>query len=169
MAPRRTGEGTVGAMRRTQARLRRHRVPKIALFAFIVLQTTTGTRNRPAWMPGAQAIGQVQDLTGEAFSTRPDGARVRLNARDPVFQGDVIETAGDAAISLLFFDETTISLGDDARLALNELVYNPATRAGQSPHAIVKGVLVFVSGKIAKANSGQMTATTPIATIGIRG
>ena len=42
----------------------------------------------------AEAIGQVKDLTGQAFAVRTDGTRVQLASGDAVFQGDVIETGG---------------------------------------------------------------------------
>ena len=57
----------------------------------------------------AQPIGQVSDVTGQAFAVRADGTRVALNAGDPVFQGDVVETGDGAAINLLFVDETTFA------------------------------------------------------------
>ena len=117
----------------------------------------------------AQPIGQVKDLTGQAFAVRADGTRVALQAGDPVFQGDVVETGADGAINLLFVDETTFALGDDARLALDEMVYNPASKQGSSAFSILKGVFVFTSGQIAQTDNSQMTVTTPVATIGIRG
>ena len=96
-------------------------------------------------------------------------ARTALNAGDPVFQGDVVETGDGAAINLLFVDETTFALGDQARLALDEMVYNPASKQGSSAFSILKGVFVFTSGQIAQTDNTKMTVTTPVATIGIRG
>jgi len=117
----------------------------------------------------ADAIGQVQDLSGQAFVIRANGTREQLAAGDAVFQGDVVETAAGGAINLLFVDETTFALGADARLALDEMVFNPATQTGSSSFSVLKGVFVFVSGQIAQTDNTQMTVTTPVATIGIRG
>ena len=117
----------------------------------------------------ADAIGQVQDLSGQVFVVRADGTREQLAAGDAVFQGDVVETAAGGAVNLLFVDETTFALGADARLALDEMVFNPATQTGSSSFSVLKGVFVFVSGQIAQADNTQMTVTTPVATIGIRG
>jgi hypothetical protein len=116
-----------------------------------------------------QPIGQVQDISGQVFAVRADGTRVQLSAGDQLFQGDVVETAAGGAVNLIFVDETTFALGSDARLALDELVYNPATQQGTSSFSMLKGVFVFVSGQIAKTDNTQMTVTTPVATIGIRG
>ena len=117
----------------------------------------------------AEPIGQVKDLTGKAFAVRTDGTRSPLSAGDSVYQGDVIETADGGAINMLFVDQTTFALGGDARLALDELVYNPATQTGSSSFSIMKGVFVFVSGEIAKTDYTKMEINTPVATIGIRG
>ncbi|MDA0661928.1 MAG: FecR domain-containing protein, partial [Proteobacteria bacterium] len=116
-----------------------------------------------------EPIGQVRDITGNVFAVRADGTRVQLAAGDPVFQGDVVETAAGGAVNLIFIDATTFALGADARLALDEMVFNPATQQGSSSFSILKGVFVFVSGQIADTDSTKMTVTTPVATIGIRG
>ncbi|MDA0663389.1 MAG: FecR domain-containing protein [Proteobacteria bacterium] len=117
----------------------------------------------------AEPIGQVSELSGSVFAVRADGTRVQLAAGDAVFQGDVVETAAGGAINMIFVDNTTFALGADARLALDEMVYNPATQSGSSSFSVLKGVFVFVSGQIAQTDNTQMTVTTPVATIGIRG
>lgn len=116
-----------------------------------------------------EPIGQVENASGGVFVTRADGTRVRLGVGDPVYQGDVVETVPGGAVNMVFLDKTTFALGDDARLALDEFVYNPATQSGSSGFSILKGVFVFASGQIAKTDNTQMTVTTPVATIGIRG
>ena len=117
----------------------------------------------------AEPIGQVDNATGGVFATRADGTRVRLSAGDPVFQEDVVETAPGGSVTIVFLDKTTFVLGADARLALDEFIYNPATQYGSSAFSILQGVFVFASGQIAKTDNTQMTVTTPVATIGIRG
>ena len=117
----------------------------------------------------AQPIGQVKDLAGQVFAVRADGTRVKLDAGDPVYQGDIIETADSGAVNMVFVDETTFALGGDARLALDKMVFDPATQLGQSSFSILKGVFVFVSGQIAHHDYTKMQVNTPVATIGIRG
>lgn len=134
-----------------------------------LLPETPGQYAQAGPTAGAQAIGQIQTLTGSAFAVRVDGTRIALNTGDPVFQGDVIETAQDSSINLVFVDGMTFALGGDARLALDELVYNPANQTGSASLSILKGVFVFVSGSIAHTNYETVTVSTPVATIGIRG
>ncbi|MDF1748756.1 MAG: FecR domain-containing protein [Alphaproteobacteria bacterium] len=126
------------------------------------------TENQIAQAQG-NSIGTVETITGDVYAVRPDGTRVLLQAGDPVFQGDQIETADGASIKMTFIDGTLFTLGGDARLALDEMVFNPATSSGESAFSILQGGFLFVSGQIAQNNPNDMTVTTPVATIGIRG
>ena len=57
----------------------------------------------------------------------------------------------------------------DARLALDELAFNPESLSGSAQFSVLKGVFIFSSGQIAKTDNTDMTVSTPVATIGIRG
>ena len=54
-------------------------------------------------------------------------------------------------------------------MVLDELVYDPATGAGNMAVDMLEGAFSFVSGEIAKTGPDAMKVTTPVATIGIRG
>ncbi|MBT5666731.1 MAG: hypothetical protein HOJ06_15435, partial [Rhodospirillaceae bacterium] len=129
----------------------------------------TGQYAQASGLETGEAIGQVTSLVGNAYAVRIDGTRVLLSAGDSVYQGDVVETADGGAINMLFIDKTTFALGADARLALDEMVFDPNTHDGSSSFSILKGVFVFSSGQIAKFNYENMIVKTTIATIGIRG
>ena len=129
-----------------------------------------GQYAQAAAIPGAAPIGQVIDLNGDAFAVRADGTRVQLAKGDAVHEGDIVETGGAAsAIRMVFTDKTEFSLGADARLSLDQLVFNPDTQSGEAQFSILKGVFIFASGQIAKTDNTDMTVITPVATIGIRG
>ncbi|MCH8189391.1 MAG: hypothetical protein IIB66_11995, partial [Proteobacteria bacterium] len=59
-----------------------------------------------------QPIGTVDAADGEVFAIRADGARVSLEPGDSVFQGDVLETAGEGALSTTLSDGTEFSLDE---------------------------------------------------------
>ena len=80
--------------------------------------------------PEAAPIARVVTVEGTVTATRADGTQVVLATDTPVFQGDVVETGSGAAIGLVFNDDTTFSLGDNARMVLDELIYNPDTGIG---------------------------------------
>ncbi len=115
------------------------------------------------------AIGQVATVTGDVTATRVDGTVVTLTVDSPVFQGDELETGDGAAIGLVFNDKSSFALDANARLVLDSLIYDPSTGDGSSTFSMVRGVFVFVSGEIAANNPEEMTITTPVATIGVRG
>ena len=118
---------------------------------------------------GALSIGEVSNVTGTVKASRIDGSNVNLNVGDPVFQGDTIETIGSGAVGLVFLDKTTLSLSEGGKMVLDELVYDPATGAGNMAVDMLEGAFSFVSGEIAKTGPDAMKVTTPVATIGIRG
>ena len=117
----------------------------------------------------AQPIGTIETVQGTVTAIRADGSRVTLQNGDQVYQGDVIETAGNGSIGMTFADGTTFSLGNEGRMVLDELIYDPETDEGTSAFSVVQGVFSFVSGSIAKSGSDAMTVRTPVATIGVRG
>lgn len=116
-----------------------------------------------------QPIGTVDTAEGDVFATRADGSRVELNEGDPVYQGDVLETGDEGAVSLTFVDSTEFALDEGARMVLDEMVFDAQTGEGSSTFTVVQGVFTFVSGQVAKSGSDAMTVNTPVATIGIRG
>ena len=116
-----------------------------------------------------QAIGRVEESIGEATATRVDGTTVSLQKDSSVFQGDIIETDGGGAVAIVFLGETTFSLGEDARMVLDELIFDPTSLEGSSSFSVISGVFIFVSGDIAANNPEAMEVRTPVATLGIRG
>ena len=80
-----------------------------------------------------------------------------------MFQDDVIETGSGGAAGLAFVDDTTFSLGEDARMVLDELIYDPATGDGSMSLAVIQGAFVFLTGEIAGSAEDAMVVTTPVA------
>jgi hypothetical protein len=122
-----------------------------------------------AGAPASAAIGQVESLSGQAFVTHADGTRVAAANGTKIFQGDLIETESGASIGIVFADDTTFALGEDGRMVVDELIYDPSADEGVAAFSVVQGVFSFVSGQIAKVGPDAMTVKTPVVTIGIRG
>ena len=114
------------------------------------------------------AIGNVETVIGEVTALR-NGAKITLEAGDLVFQGDIIETDTAGSAKLRFIDETVFSISEDARLALDKMVFDPETAEGETILSMLKGGFLFISGQIAKTDPSDMQVVTPVATIGIRG
>ncbi|MBN9041396.1 MAG: hypothetical protein BGP05_02105 [Rhizobiales bacterium 62-47] len=117
--------------------------------------------------PGnANPIGHVAKLTGSASVIR-NGVSVELNIGDNVFKSDVLQSGPDSALGISFADGTAFSLSSNARMVLNEMVYDPGGSSNSTFLSLVQGTITFVAGQIAK--SGNMRVDTPVATMGIRG
>src|SRR6185437_13369620 len=66
-----------------------------------------------------------------------------------------------------FIDGTVFGLSSNARMVLNEMVYDPNGSNNSSLISLVAGTISFVAGETAK--HGDMKVDTPVATMGIRG
>jgi Ca2+-binding RTX toxin-like protein len=115
------------------------------------------------------AIGTVQGVTGGVTLTHPDGSATAAAVGDPVFQDDVVSTTPGGSVELVFVDGTTFSLGSDAEIALNTLVYNPGGDGNALDFSVAKGAFVFITGSIAGASGEGMEVQMPAGTVGIRG
>ena len=113
-------------------------------------------------------IGEVIKLDGSASAKNTDGVESELSLGSPVYQGDVVSTGGNSSLGISFIDKTLFSLSSNARMVLDELVYNPGAPDDSSMvFNLVEGAFVFVTGEVAP--TGNMTIETPVATMGIRG
>ncbi len=114
-------------------------------------------------------IGRVDSLTGKVFAIRQDVPRQQLAKSSTVFQRDEIETSPDGSVGLIFIDGTKFSLGGDAKMVLDEMIYNPGAKSGSSVMSVLKGSFVFITGEVASLSPDAMKVKTPTGTLGIRG
>lgn len=117
----------------------------------------------------ASPVGAVQEISGEATVTRLDGTVEVAGIGTPIYQGDVVETNEDGAVNIMFIDQTTFAVSEDARLAIDEYVFDPATQSGTTNFSVLKGVFVFTSGLIGREDPDDVMIDTPSGSIGIRG
>ncbi|WP_213287080.1 VCBS domain-containing protein [Bradyrhizobium sp. sGM-13] len=111
-------------------------------------------------------IGHVTKLTGNATAIR-NGVSIILNQGETVHKGDVVQSGSDSTLGITFIDGTVFGLASNARMVLNEMVYDPDGSDNKSLLSLVQGTISFVAGATAK--KGDMKVDTPVATMGIRG
>ena len=132
--------------------------PAVALSLFLMLFAAEAA--------AATAIGKVDRVQGKAQGT-VDGATSTLAAQASVFAGEAIATGADARLALTFDDGTTLTLGENASLTLDDFVFRPA---GETRLRVaVVGAFRFVSGKLGASATRDAEVSTPVATIGVRG
>ena len=85
-----------------------------------------------------------------------------------VFVGDDIRTGPGARLEIRFNDRSTLTLGENARVTIDQFVYAPSGGSRQAL-AILRGVFRFATGQIGKLVPRSIAFTTPVATAGIRG
>jgi hypothetical protein len=114
-------------------------------------------------------VGAVQEVTGVATVTHLDGSVETIVNGTPIYQGDIIETDEAGAVNIKFVDETSFAVSEDARLAIDEYVYDAGTQSGETNFSVLKGVFVFTSGLIGRDDPDDVHIETPVGSIGIRG
>jgi len=147
-----------------------------------LLLAFAGVPSGPAWAQrdgGVAAdikpIGKVVTVTGAATIQHVGAAVVQASlsdetaakVNDPVYRGDVVKTGADGRLGINFADGSSFNLSSNARMELNEFVYDPGSKSNSTLFSLAKGTFTFVAGDVAK--TGDMKVDTPVATMGIRG
>lgn len=114
-------------------------------------------------------IGAIQEISGEATVTRQNGSIETIGIGTPIYQGDIIDTDESGAVNIIFVDNTSFAVSEDARLSIDEYVFDPSTQSGVSNFSVLKGVFVFTSGLIGRDDPDDVMIDTPSGSIGIRG
>ncbi|MFZ0094769.1 MAG: FecR family protein [Pseudolabrys sp.] len=114
-----------------------------------------------------EAIGTVSRIQGEASGAR-GGATRALGLNASVFLNETVSTGAAARLELTFKDNTRLTLGENAKLMLYRYVFNPAAGRGTIRFRVV-GALRFLSGQVSKLARSDVSVTTPVAAVGIRG
>ena len=114
-----------------------------------------------------EAIGAVSRIQGEASGTH-DSATEALDLKSSVLLNEVVSTGEAARLEVTFTDGTQVTLGEKAELTLDTFVFNPAAGSGTIKFGVV-GAFRFLSGQASKLASSDVSVTTAVATLGIRG
>jgi len=114
-----------------------------------------------------QAIGTVSRIQGEAIGVNGSATRP-LGLNSSVFLNDVVSTGATARLEVTFTDNTRLTLGEKAKLTLDNYVFDSAAGKGTIRFGLV-GAFRFVSGQVSKLASPDVSVTTPVAVVGIRG
>jgi hypothetical protein len=153
----------------------------VMLSASVALPGPAGAQsNPPPFSAGdlqTSAIGKVVTATGSVTIEHASAVVVQANIPaggvgqtkigDPVYKGDVVQTGADGKVGITFTDGTAFNLSSNARMVLNEFVYDPNGKSNSTLFSLSKGTFTFIAGKVAK--TGDMKIDTPVATMGIRG
>ena len=111
---------------------------------------------RPAAGLDAKPIGKVLNATGSVTiehasailvqANLPTGGIGQAKVDDPVYRGDLIQTGADGALGIIFADGTSFKISSNARMELNEFVYDPNGNSNSTLFNLSKGSFTFLAG-----------------------
>lgn len=121
-----------------------------------------------AFAQQAEPVAKVERIQGEAQVDRV-GQQIVLSVGGPVFEDDIIKTGAESRVSLVFVDESTLTIGADGEMVIDEFVYNKAGRRNSAVYNWAAGAFLTKTGALGKENPEAVSVRTPVVTIGIRG
>jgi len=114
------------------------------------------------------AAGRIKVASGAVFIVRA-GALVPAQAGQEVFESDGLKTGADGRVGVTLKDDTRLSLGPASEVRLDRFVFAPADGQMGLVLKVVRGVMAYVSGRIAKLAPDSIRLETPAAVVGVRG
>ena len=119
---------------------------------------------------GAQSppAGRVKAVAGQASIVR-DGRTQPAVVGAVVHEADVLRTGADGRMAIMLRDESRLSMGPQSEITLASFVYAPAGNDLSLVVRMARGVLAYISGRIAKLMPEAVRLETPSSVIGVRG
>jgi len=112
----------------------------------------------------AETVGMVTKVENQA---RIGAAAAVVGT--PVHMDDQIRTGPKARLEVTFRDQTLLTLGENATVAIDRYVYNPGQGTGEMAVKATRGAMRFITGKIGKMPEHNVTVVTPQAALAVRG
>jgi phosphatidylethanolamine-binding protein (PEBP) family uncharacterized protein len=135
---------------------------RIAVVAGVVL--IAGTSG-----PLAQdRVGINSAVNPDATGTPPGAAARKLVIGQEVVFNEHINTGEAGQTQLLFLDESSMTVGPNSDLTIDQFVYDPKSGTGKLAMSATRGLLRYVGGKLSKQDDA-VTLRTSTATLAVRG
>ena len=115
-----------------------------------------------------EPAGVIKNITGKASIERdnqiiPAVEGVKIHAKD------ILQTGPQASMGVIFRDDSTLSMGPDTRITIDDFLFSPGEGKLSFVSKISKGTAAYLSGQIGKLSPGATRVETPLAVLGIRG
>ena len=112
--------------------------------------------------------GSVKKIQGSAVVRR--GAET-IPAREGMhlLVNDILQTSADCRLGAILQDGTRISLGPGTEVRIDRFIYEPVNGKFGLLLRLARGVLAYVSGRIAQFSPESVSVETPVGVVGLRG
>ena len=114
------------------------------------------------------AAGRIKIATGSVFVVRA-GTVLPAQAGQLVYEADALRTGADGRLGITLKDDTRVSMGPGSEMRVDRFLYAPAEGRLSLVLNVVRGVVAYVSGRIAKLSPDSIRLETPAAVVGVRG
>lgn len=128
----------------------------------MVLWATPASAQQPT------PAGHVKTASGAVFVVRTTGTTA-VKPGDPIFATDTLRTSADGRLGVTLQDDTRVSLGPNSEMKVDRYVYAPGEGGLGMVLKFVRGVAVYVSGRMAKLAPDSVRLETPSGIVGVRG
>ena len=115
----------------------------------------------------ADTVGTAAAVRPASTGTPPGGSVRTLQIGTGIVSKERIQTTGTGSLQVMFNDKSTLTIGPNSNLVIDDFVYNPGAGGGKFAASLTKGALRFVGGQI--SHTAGATINTPVASLGIRG
>ena len=136
-----------------------HAIRQFFVVVLITLASVTAALAQDA--VGTITAGSGEILVIRSGNEQPASVGTEIQQYDQIYVGEGSEA------TVTFVDQTVLTLAAQSALTVDELVYDPAGQDNSALFTLAGGLMGLVSGDVLK--TGDMTVTTPVSTIGIRG
>lgn len=117
---------------------------------------------------GQGPAGVLKSVKGEVSISRAGmPVEAKLGAR--LEAGDVIRTGSQASVGMAMLDGTRLALGEKSELKIERFLYEPAESKLGLSLELIRGIFVYISGKIAKLSPQSVEIKAPAGVVGTRG
>jgi hypothetical protein len=86
-----------------------------------------------------------------------------------VYMNDQLRTGANARLRITFSDGSDLTLGENARVVVDQFVYNPSKSKGTVVLSAAQGAFRFAGGKIEGMQEKKVLVNTPSAALAVRG
>ena len=115
-----------------------------------------------------ERIGTIGIVVGQADVVNRN---IELKIKENIYFGDVIKTAAQTNLQILFDDETVFTIGENTEIVINEFIYDPNqdNELNKISAEVMRGSLKVVTGLISRENPENLSITLPTGVLATRG
>jgi hypothetical protein len=133
-----------------------------AAIGFVVAAVTPVAAQTPV------PAGHIKTVSGAVTIVRANGTTA-ARPGDPVYATDTLRTSASGSVGVTLRDDTRVSLGPNSEVKVDRYVYAPGEGGLGMVLKFVRGVAVYVSGRMAKMAPDSVRLEAPSAIVGVRG